>query len=1419
MEKIIGLDLGTNSIGWAIRETDPRAENQFTGSGVMTFDKGVGEGENGEFPLVKQRTSSRSARRHYQARKYRKQALLALLMEKGMCPLTRQELDHWRHYAKGRPRKYPQGQRFVNWLRYDFDGDGKPDFERLGLAAHESHYVFRKLAADPAAVALFRQEPELLGRVLYQLMQRRGFRGKDYDAKDAKSIFEGSEKTGTLGRNAIADRIEQAGTLGAALYALQQAYEPGQPTLRIRKRYNLRSDVQHELEVIGQLHGFDEPFRRALWKAIIWQRPLRSQKGQVGYCTFEPGKARCPVSHPLYEEYRAYVVLNNLLSRTALPAAQNRTALLNQVLYPLFLNKSADFKLEKLVKAIRQAQGEVRWKYPPNASAEDKKKKEKAELDTKVLSNTLIARLEEIFEKPWTDICINTGEHKKRIRADGTERHVAVSYTGEDLWHVLFSFDDREKIKDFALHKLRLSEEKAEAFSRINLPQGYATLSRAAILKILPNLKRGLLYSHAVYLANLEKVIGPANSLPEPEAFAEELKGVLKRYNQERQYREVANQLVETYRNTPQRSTYESYTITAADREEIDLKIREVLSEEQLQRWSAEAWQQARAYIGNRYKAAHELPQNAAKEHFFEQTPRQHDYVFAHLQRKYELDAGQIKYLWHPSEREVYSPAETYWRYDQGGLARWIPQSNVAAFERKYPEADRRAISLQLLGDPMPISQGLKNPMALKTLHKLRGLLNYLLKEGKIDRDMRVVVEMARELNDANRRKALRLMNLRRQKENETFRKAIAACKGCEPEAVTDTEIRKYRLWEEQGRICLYTGQPIACTALFGPDPRFDFEHTLPASMSFDDELSNLTLADSHYNRNIKGNRLPAELPNYEHDAGGYSAIEPRLAFMKKHVADGQNKVKKWQHQSKMAATKEQKDDCIQQKHLALMELTYWRKKLQGFTTREFKAGWRNSQLKDTQVITKYALPYLKTVFHRTEVQKGTVTAVFRKIYRIKAAGEEKDRNWHWHHAEDAAVLTLIPTAAERERLMKAYFAAEENGTPYKHPQPVKWPAFRPAFVLNLKDDLLVNYVPEHRSLQETFKKVRKRGKIQYVQQTGPDGEKHFKRHADGSRVVKMAQGDTIRGSLHNDTFYGAIRVVEKDGKGQVGFRPNPKRDDDLFFVKKQDLNTFKTPDELEKIVDEALRTDLKNQLFEVTRNGDVSFEEAIRKDYWAFGKQTDRHGRPVQPIRHVRVFGKVHNLAAIRDYRAYVSVKPHKQRLYALNGEIPICALYEGDVAGKKVRLQRVYSLLEMARSRQVAEDGPLVEQNQAFVNKNKEYLIPLYAVLKVGQKVLFYDKNPEELKSLTDRELARRLYIAMNFEEGKIFFKHQLVAMNTERLKIELKNMGIVEKGSSVFRTDVVAPKLSLTQANWNFAVEGRHFTQHPDGSIHFL
>ncbi|MEJ7671824.1 MAG: hypothetical protein WKF59_03745 [Chitinophagaceae bacterium] len=206
-----------------------------------------------------------------------------------MCPLSIEELDEWRKYTKGVGRKYPQREAFIQWLRFDFDGDGKPDFERLGFSKHESYYLFRMLIVSEKDEhrKIFNNNPHILGRVLYQLVQRRGYRGRDDEDEEAKTIMKGSDKTGTAGVEAIIPLLNEYKTLGAALYHLSKDKNE-----RIRKRYNLRTDYEAELKEICRVQNVNEDLYESFWKAIIWQRPLRSQKGLVGYCTLEaPAKS------------------------------------------------------------------------------------------------------------------------------------------------------------------------------------------------------------------------------------------------------------------------------------------------------------------------------------------------------------------------------------------------------------------------------------------------------------------------------------------------------------------------------------------------------------------------------------------------------------------------------------------------------------------------------------------------------------------------------------------------------------------------------------------------------------------------------------------------------------------------------------------------------------------------------------------------------------------------------------------------------------------------------------------------------------------------------------------------------------------------------------------------------------------------
>src|SRR5690606_25048679 len=74
----------------------------------------------------------------------------------------------------------------------------------------------------------------------------------------------------------------------------------------------------------------------------------------------------------------------------------------------------------------------------------------------------------------------------------------------EDIWHVLYSFEDRDKLKIYAKEKWRFNEEQAESISKFNLKDGYVNLSRNAINNILPFLIDGFIYDIAVTLGGVK---------------------------------------------------------------------------------------------------------------------------------------------------------------------------------------------------------------------------------------------------------------------------------------------------------------------------------------------------------------------------------------------------------------------------------------------------------------------------------------------------------------------------------------------------------------------------------------------------------------------------------------------------------------------------------------------------------------------------------------------------------------------------------------------------------------------------------------------------------------------------------------------------------------------------------------------------
>ena len=471
MARILGLDLGTNSIGWALTEQHENGY-QLIDKGVDIFQEGVNRTKSGEEPMVKIRTEARALRRHYYRRRLRKIELLKVLVANNLCPyLSNEQLDEWRY-----KKQYPLNDEFMLWLRSSDSDNPYADrykvlTEQLTLSSMVDRYT--------------------LGRALYHLAQRRGFLSN----RKAEGNDDGTVK-GAIKR--LDKDMAEAGCnyLGEFYYKLFLAGEK----IRTGDGYGYAGRIAHyekEFKAICEKQKLSEELQRALYRAIFFQRPLKSQKGLVGFCTFEKDKARCPISHPHFEEFRMRSFINNIKIKTPRDA-ELRMLSSNEVqlIEPLFYRKSKPhFDFEDIAKKLS---GGKKNNYAHIADKVDAPFKFNFKMSQNVSGSPMTAALRNLFGEDWLATMSSV-----YLKGEGkTESQIL-----NDVWHVLFSFDDDDMLKEWARLNLQLNEEQADSFAEIRVKQGYAALSLNAIDKILPYLRGGYRYDEAVYIANLPKVV------------------------------------------------------------------------------------------------------------------------------------------------------------------------------------------------------------------------------------------------------------------------------------------------------------------------------------------------------------------------------------------------------------------------------------------------------------------------------------------------------------------------------------------------------------------------------------------------------------------------------------------------------------------------------------------------------------------------------------------------------------------------------------------------------------------------------------------------------------------------------------------------------------------------------------------------
>ena len=505
---------------------------------------------------------------------------------------------------------------------------------------------------------------------------------------------------------------------------------------------------------------------------------------------------------------------------------------------------------------------------------------------------------------------------------------------------------------------------------------------------------------------------------------------------------------------------------------------------------------------------------------------------------------------------------------------------------------------------------------------------------------------------------------------------------------------------------------------------------------------------------------MPSELANHEE-------ILTRIEGWKKNYETLTYQIDKCRTHA--GVSKEQKDPIIQKRHRLKIERNYWKDKYERFTMTEPPSDFSRRQGAGIGLISKYAGLYLKSLFHdlknrnksRVFTVKGTTTAEFRRMWGLQNEYEKKSRDNHCHHCIDAITIACIGKKQYEE--MASFYHDEElyDDGRGKKPQFRKpWPTFTED-VLNLEKSLII----VHDTPNNMPKKARK-----YV------------RTANGKFLAK---GDCARGSLHKETYYGAI---ERDGK--------------IEYVVRKALASFEKETELDNIVDDTVREIVRNAVRGKT------FKEAIAQPIY----MNKEKGILIRKVRcYARRMTTPLNIRLHRD----ASSKDYKQAFHVANDTNYCMAIYEGMVKGK---VKRDFELVKTIDAATYFKDSTSKAEFPTLVPSKTNSQLPLKSIIKIGTMVLLYENTPAEIDFVDKKDLARRLYKVVGLSSlstktnvyGRISIKYHQEARESKDVKIEnttYKNGG------------VHYPLIMLYHTQFNALVEGFDFHVNAIGDVELL
>ncbi len=511
---ILGLDVGPNSIGWAVVDCKLEAGNH---QGIYAGYQPVSlralnsriflemlEAKT-RVPKNQKRREARGARNRRAYYKERRKKLVNILLNKSLLPQDYQ----------ANPEKV------LNEI------DRRYAERKLGKPQSKAWSVTDKAYCSPYATRNFslveELEPHEFGRLLLHLQRRRGYfsnRGAKYielikslnliTPKDDQDTLSGEEKRETGHVLAAIDELGQKlgnRTLGQFIWQASQAKQipPHRITLFQFERSKTRrgETVIEKLEFRASREMYEKEFD-AIWEkqhsfhhfsedefigiknAIFDQRPLQLQKSTVGNCSIYPKKKRTTVMRLEFQEFRTLQVINNIQIGEKPLSAEQREQLTNLADDPERLNKQGRISWKEVARAL-----DVKVKNLNYGENRD----DGAGKNGLIGNRTAQAISHSIDIRQWQKL--------------GKEKQIKLVEDLHTMHNKKALYDRLVKYWKFPSYLPNRNHEKGALGLAMNeqLEDGYGKYSLKAVNELLPHLRNGMdLYAAVKQIGQIESI-------------------------------------------------------------------------------------------------------------------------------------------------------------------------------------------------------------------------------------------------------------------------------------------------------------------------------------------------------------------------------------------------------------------------------------------------------------------------------------------------------------------------------------------------------------------------------------------------------------------------------------------------------------------------------------------------------------------------------------------------------------------------------------------------------------------------------------------------------------------------------------------------------------------------------------------------